>query len=282
MVIIDYFSKWLEVKTMKTKTAEECISKLTPIFSTFGIPRIMIADNNPFNSYKMKEFSENWMFSIVTSSPYWARSNGMSERSVQTAKNTLKKILESGNELEIALLENRNTPASYLTLSPSEIMLGRKTSTKLPISTTLLKNVHSDQIARELQEVQNKYKITYDRSAKKAAPFEPGQSVMMQQHDKTWTPAQILNRHSCPRSYMLQNSKGKVYRRNSHYIKKNFNYSKNLNSNINNSKNSLVEDKCFYKFVNIPQRQHIPNPSQYYTRSRRATRPPDRLGFNQP
>lgn len=204
----------------------------------------------------------------------------------------MKKVLEAGSDIEIALLENRNTPASGLTLSPSEILLGRKTRTKLPISTNLLKSSQSEKVAEELKHIQNKYKVTYDRSARERTPFKPGQSVMLQERDKTWTPAQILNRHSCPRSYMLLNSKGKVYRRNSHFINTNFNSNKNFNKNfnsitnrnnfINNSNNSFREKQIFYKSVKVPQRQQILAPSHYITRSGRTTRPPERLGFNQP
>lgn len=155
-----------------------------------------------------------------------------------------------------------------------------------------MKGSQSEQVAKELKDIQNKNKITYDRSARERTAFKPGQSVMLQEHDNTWTPAQILNRHSCPRSYMLLNSKGKVYRRNSHFIKKNFNSNTNFNKDfnsitnrenlMNNSNNSFIERQLFYKTVNVPQRQQILAPGQYITRSGRTTYPPERLGFNQP
>lgn len=44
------------------------------LFSSFGIPKILIADNNPFNSFECREFSTECDFEIITSSPLYAKS----------------------------------------------------------------------------------------------------------------------------------------------------------------------------------------------------------------
>lgn len=69
LVVIDYYSRWLEVVKLKSKTSGEIIKKLKKIFSRFGIPKIIIADNNPFNSLEFKTFTKDWDVVLVTCSP---------------------------------------------------------------------------------------------------------------------------------------------------------------------------------------------------------------------
>ena len=94
LLIVDYFSKYPEIVRMSSKTAEATISKMKQIFSRHGIPNTVVADNMPFNSKVFKQFAREWDFSVVTSSPNYAQSNGLAERNVQTIKNLLKKAKE--------------------------------------------------------------------------------------------------------------------------------------------------------------------------------------------
>lgn len=74
---MDYFSKWFEVRELNRKTSSEIIRQLIDIFSLFGVPQTIIADNNPFNSFEYRE----WYFEITASSLYYARSSRLAERS---------------------------------------------------------------------------------------------------------------------------------------------------------------------------------------------------------
>ena len=56
LLIVDYYSKYPEVLQMTSKTAQATITKLKLMFARHGIPRIVIADNMPFNS---KEFTKS-------------------------------------------------------------------------------------------------------------------------------------------------------------------------------------------------------------------------------
>jgi len=46
----------------------------------------MRADNMPFDSKKIKQFSKEWDFIITASSPYYPKSNGFAEKCVGIAK----------------------------------------------------------------------------------------------------------------------------------------------------------------------------------------------------
>lgn len=87
MVIFDYYSKWLELKSVNNKTATETINVLKEVFSSFGIPRSVITDNNPFNSMEYRQFAKQWGIEFILTSPTYPQSYGMAERAVQTSKN---------------------------------------------------------------------------------------------------------------------------------------------------------------------------------------------------
>lgn len=62
LIMVDYFSKWLEVELLTNKTSAEGISKMKKLFSTHGIPEVVVADNMTFNSIECKQFSNEWNF----------------------------------------------------------------------------------------------------------------------------------------------------------------------------------------------------------------------------
>ncbi|XP_050063224.1 uncharacterized protein K02A2.6-like [Aphis gossypii] len=99
LVVIDYYSRWLEVVKLKSKTSGEVIKKLKKIFSRFGIPKIIIADNNPFNSLEFKTFTKDW------------------------------DVVEERGDLSLYLMNYRNTPVAGLNYSPTPILQSRNLRT---------------------------------------------------------------------------------------------------------------------------------------------------------
>ncbi|GFT55428.1 transposon Tf2-6 polyprotein [Trichonephila clavipes] len=72
LVVIDYYSKWIEIAELVNKSADEVIVKLKTIFSRFGVPNMVASDNIPFNSYIYKTFANYWdlfMHSLVLITP---------------------------------------------------------------------------------------------------------------------------------------------------------------------------------------------------------------------
>lgn len=57
ILVVDYFSKYVEVKRMETTTASSVIMVLKDIFAHFGIPNVLISDQGPpFDSEAFKSF----------------------------------------------------------------------------------------------------------------------------------------------------------------------------------------------------------------------------------
>lgn len=221
-VVADYYSKWFELIHVSSLTASTVIKILKQIFSTHGIPKILRADNMPFNSFEFQNFAKIWKFEIVTSSPRYPRSNGFIERYVGIAKSLLKKSSESGIDLQEVLLEYRNTPVLGSPYSPSQLLFSRMTRTKLPVHEALLK----PKLVTNFSEVQDKVnyqnKRNYDKTAKSSKhKFYSGQDIVYVK-DNLWLPGKVVDIHKAPRSLILEDKNGHVFRRNTLHVKPSF------------------------------------------------------------
>ena len=68
------------------------ISHLKSIFARHGIPEVVISDNgSQYSSAVFEEFSKEYEFDHVTSSPKYPQANGEAERAVKTTKQLLEK-----------------------------------------------------------------------------------------------------------------------------------------------------------------------------------------------
>ena len=80
-------------------------------FARHGLPESFILDNGPqYSSYAFADFSKQWNFQHVTSSPRYPRSNGLAERTVQTIKGILNECKADGQDIDLAFLTHTITP----------------------------------------------------------------------------------------------------------------------------------------------------------------------------
>ncbi|CAI6350058.1 unnamed protein product [Macrosiphum euphorbiae] len=222
LVVIDYYSRWLEVVKLKSKTSGEVIKKLKKIFSRLGIPKIIVADNNPFNSLELKTFTKEWDIVIVTCSPNYHQSNGLAEKAVGIVKNMLKKLSEEGGDLSLYLMNYRNTPVAGLNYSPAQILQSRNLR-------TLVNNYNENclkpeiiVINKEITNNKSKQINYYNRSAgKEENEFNPGDKVVIQnKFTKVWWPGIVIKKTNFPRSYIVKDANNRLLRRNSIFLKK--------------------------------------------------------------
>ena len=102
LLVVDYFSKFPFILLLPGKSASSVINMLKSLYAIYGTPLTLFADNIPFASQLKRQFASNWNFEIVTSSPQYPRSNGQSERCIQTVKLLLKKAEESRTDPHVA------------------------------------------------------------------------------------------------------------------------------------------------------------------------------------
>lgn len=80
-VIVDYFSRWVEVEVMTKIDSVETIKRLKCIFARFGMPITMKADNgSKFTSQEFKNYCKMYNIRLVSTIPYWPQQNGEVER----------------------------------------------------------------------------------------------------------------------------------------------------------------------------------------------------------
>ena len=173
LVVVDYYSKYIETALLPNNTAGTVIRHLKSIFARDGIPEELISDNTPFNSKEFHEFAKEWGFRQATSSPAYVQSNGMSETTVQT----IKRILKKADDPYIGLMEYRNTPVTGMTYSPSQLLMSRITRTKIPVSKDLLVPQIANNARQQLKQRQKRQKQNDDKSTKPLQPLEIGESV---------------------------------------------------------------------------------------------------------
>ncbi|UYV75260.1 K02A2.6-like [Cordylochernes scorpioides] len=217
LLITDNYSGFIDFKEMKTMNSAETIESLKKWFSVHGIPRLLETDNGPnFTSRDFKDFQKKWLFDHQTSSPLYPKSNGLAERAVQTAKNLIRKCLDSGQEVELALLNFYNTPRDGLP-SPAQCLFSRRTRTLLPTSTHQLEPEIQKEHTQNLRNKREKQKTHHDKTAKTTRSFKEGEKIMLKQHHREWIPARVTQ-EVAPRSYKVQTPTGE-YRRNSSFMR---------------------------------------------------------------
>lgn len=137
LVVVDYFSRYLEVEITNKITAKATIGMLAKMFTRLGFPRTMTLDNaRQFVSTELVEWSQNRGIKLIHSIPYWPQANGECERQNRSLLKRLR-IAQTmcGDwkaELNDFLQMYYSTPHATTGKTPSELMLGRTIRTKLP------------------------------------------------------------------------------------------------------------------------------------------------------
>ncbi|KAK7092375.1 hypothetical protein V1264_008127 [Littorina saxatilis] len=215
LIVVDYLSRWIDMRPFHQLSSAATINAIKSVFATHGIPDVVMSDNGPqFSSYEFQKFAENYGFTHTTSSPKFPQSNGEAERAVQTLKNLLKK----SDDPYLALLTYRSTPI-HNGLAPSEILMGRKLRTRLPVHPSTLQPtlLNKELWKKKEEDYKEKQRLNYNaRHAVKTPPnLNPGDSVFIKDMQ---TPGQILERHNSPRSFIVRTEKGTLRRNQSHLV----------------------------------------------------------------
>lgn len=181
-IIIDSYSKWIEVFFMNSTTAEKTIAKLRTLFASYGLPEEVVSDNGPpYQSQEMKDFFIKNGIKFLNIPPGHAPSNGAAERAVATVKLSLLKQMcldkiangsrTMQHHLDNFLFAYRNTPTTATGKTPAELFLGRTPRTRL----TLLK----PKFTEGLKEKQESVKRFADQHRGEMRQFQKGDRVLV-------------------------------------------------------------------------------------------------------
>ncbi|XP_011858764.1 PREDICTED: uncharacterized protein K02A2.6-like, partial [Vollenhovia emeryi] len=139
LIIVDAYSKWLEVRSTSSTTTTATIAILEELFAAYGAPITVVSDNGTqFTSMDFKLFLQKSgvKFHKLTA-PYHPATNGQAERYVQTVKDALRTMVTTPGSLQhnlnIFLSQYRKAPHATTEQSPAQLFLGRGIRTRLDL-----------------------------------------------------------------------------------------------------------------------------------------------------
>ncbi|XP_058457114.1 uncharacterized protein K02A2.6-like [Malaya genurostris] len=208
LLIVDSYSKWIEIEWMKHGTdSRKVLKKFVGVFARFGLPDVVVTDGGPpFNSCDFITFLERQGVKVLKSPPYNPPSNGQAERSVRIVKDVLKRFmldysvkkLEIEDQINLFLINYRNTCLSLDGKFPSENIFSFKP--KMLIDLVNPKN-HYKQYLAEPKLPNNRPNIT-----EQFQPIEPidkcnmGDWIFYKNHNSQdfsrWIKAQFIKKLS--------------------------------------------------------------------------------------
>ena len=134
LIVVDAYSKWVEIAVARTATSEATIEGLREMFATHGVPDTLVSDNGSFfTSEQFSNFCNRNNITHITSAPFHPASNGLAERAVQTFKAKLKRMQTGSLTTKISriLLRQHTTPHSTTGVPPCQILMGRMIKTPM-------------------------------------------------------------------------------------------------------------------------------------------------------
>ncbi|XP_055608550.1 uncharacterized protein K02A2.6-like isoform X2 [Uranotaenia lowii] len=170
LIIVDAYSKWVEVKVTNSTTALATINILDDLFAAYGAPVTVVSDNGPqFTADEFKVFlHRSGVKYHKLSAPYHPATNGQAERYVQTVKRALKAMGTTNSTLQANLnkflMQYRKAPHTETGESPAKLFLGRNIRTRLDL-------VRPQDTSTKITEKQRAF---FDASFR---TFSPGQHV---------------------------------------------------------------------------------------------------------
>lgn len=157
-VIVDYYSRFLEIEIMTKIDSAETIKRLKKIFARFGLPLSITSDNGrQFVSNEFKEYCDTNNIKLINTIPWWPQMNGEVERQNRSILKRLSISQQAKRDwmedLQEYLLMYRSTPHSVTLKSPAELLFNRNIRDKLPTFNQAIENdgeLHDrDKIAKD-------------------------------------------------------------------------------------------------------------------------------------
>ncbi|CAB0000711.1 unnamed protein product [Nesidiocoris tenuis] len=138
LLVIDAYSKWPEVHIVKSVQSSETIRVLDQLFSSFGLPEMVVSDNGTsFTSHDFQSYMKAQGIKHITSAPNHPSSNGQVERFVHVLKQKLRALRSSPGSLQeklnTLLFAYRRAPHAVTNQSPARLMFGRDIRTRLDL-----------------------------------------------------------------------------------------------------------------------------------------------------
>lgn len=226
LVCVDYYSRYYEVKVMKSTNSTKVIEALDNFFTTHGLPKSVRTDNGPqFVSAEFENFLKTNGIEHRHTTPLWPQANGEVERQNRTLLKNIK-IAHSEKknwrqELNTFLIAYRTTPHCTTGVSPAELMFKRQLRTKLPDFEASEIREFRDETVRDRDLIRKEIGKQYADSQRRSTHSEVqiGSEVLLQKKktDKltpTFEPEPFKVIDKSNTEVTIQSPAGVTYRRN--------------------------------------------------------------------
>lgn len=212
LVIIDAYSKWVDIFPMRSITTINTIEILYGIFARYGLPSLIVSDNaTTFTSGEWKNFLSRNGVNQITSPPGHPQSNGMAENAVKNFKSFVTKILHDPANRKMSvqvaiakyLITYRNVEQCTTGEAPAKLLMGRK----LKISLDLLKPKQKITAIKSKEETVKKGRT---------CSFKIGETAMVRDYrkvnKKSWCEAKVVKIIG-RQTYIVETVEGKSWKR---------------------------------------------------------------------
>lgn len=231
LVIVDYRSRYLIAKPVKSTTFEYTRKILEEIFEREGYPKSIKSDNGPpFNGDDYKRYCAQRGIVTIFSTPLFPQQNGMVEsymkvvnKAMATASSNKTNYVQ---ELQEAINAHNAATHSVTKVPPEEVMLGRKVKRGLP----LLKHQKAAYDEKLFESTDRKSKLsgkTREDARRGAKPcrVKPGDTVIVERHNRAkgetrFFPKRYTVVHEKNGSLVLNDEDGQALKRHVSQTKK--------------------------------------------------------------
>jgi len=167
LVVVDYFTKWVEAEPTENITSKDVIKFLIKVFSRHGVPQVITTDNGvQFTSDMTKIFLDLYDVYVKFTSTYHPESNGLTENRNKEIGKLLrllgKKHKEWDEILPSALWALRTTKNVVTNHSSFELVYGREDQQPFDIAARPTKSVNKSSDEVLLEKFTNHYLWTIE------------------------------------------------------------------------------------------------------------------------
>ncbi|XP_058449301.1 uncharacterized protein K02A2.6-like [Malaya genurostris] len=186
LVIVDYRSRYLIARAVKSTSFDCTKSVLEEIFEREGFPQCIRSDNGPpFNGLEYKQFCSDRGIQTVFSTPLFPQQNGLVENSMKVINKAMAASVSSNtpyqNELRAAVSAFNSAAHAVTGVPPEEVMLGRKIKRRLPLLHHKKADHDENLLDVKDREAKLKAKVREDtRRGARESRVKPGDTVIIE------------------------------------------------------------------------------------------------------
>ena len=227
---MDCYTDWPDIIYMgNNTTAPQLINTLLRTFCHTGAPDVVWSDQGPqFKSKSFNDFSKEWGFQHITSSPRYPQSNGKAEATVKSMKKIIRAAWKRDSlderTLTQALLQYRNTPPQRDRISPAQKLFGHPIQDTLPAHRrAVAPRWQTSEEEAEQCTITNAEQVEhyYNQHARALPEIGVGSKVAIQNTiTKLWDIYGVVTAIGPYRRYFVKTAGGRVLVRNRRYLRR--------------------------------------------------------------